>query len=167
MSLELHIFGEMLDDEQFKIANLVSSYTKGELGESPQMLPVTPEEIFGKYLGVVATKDGIFAGYVGATKPALHNGLYMPEVGSLWVPKAYRKMGIAQAIVQCISITLDVTGHIPYAFCNPLSSGVFKHANYEEAASDEIPAMAFLACASCPKKPINGCCDTVMKYGGK
>lgn len=166
MSLEIYNWNELPPATQEGVANLVAAYTQGNLDESPQMLPVTKEEVFAKFAGAVAYAGEAFGGYVAAAQPLSHAGSEMTEVGSLWVPFSQRGQGVAHRLVQYLSQHLYGQGKIPYAFCNPLSIGVFLNSGYTEAGVADIPALAFTLCAYCPKKPVTGCCDTTVVYRG-
>lgn len=166
MNLELHDFNNLPALLQEDVAEHVSAYTNGKAGEQPQMLPLSPEAILSKHMGIVAFSDDTFAGYIGAAIPENHNGVMMPEVGSLWVPETFRKQGIAHKLVKIISGKLIAIDELPYAFCNPLSSTIFTNLGYSRAAVEEVPSVAFTLCMDCPKKPASGCCDTVFVFRG-
>ena len=166
MNLELHNFNNLAANEQQDVAERISAYTKGFLGEQPQMLPVEAEAVLGKHMGVVALFGQEFAGYIGATEPDTHNGAKMPEVGSLWVPEAFRNQGIAKKLVKVISADLLALDELPYAFCNPLSLPIFIKAGYEQAGTEEVPPVALTLCKVCPKRPPTGCCDTLLILKG-
>jgi hypothetical protein len=167
MSLEIRNWCDLPTDSQNYTASLVASYTQGELHETPQMLPVSKQEIFAKFAGAIAFIDDTFCGYIAAAQPLTHGGLVMSEVGSLWVPFKDRGQGIAHQLVTYISQSMHKEGTIPYAFCNPLSLGIFKSSGYAEAVAEAIPIQAFGLCASCPMKPKVGCCDTTLLYSGE
>lgn len=166
MSLEINKFELLSDSTQEEVAKLVSEYTNGVLGEKPQMLPVSEQDIFNKYTGFVALDSSVFAGYIGATWPEEHNQEYMPEVGSLWVPKEFRGQGLAGKLLGIVGVNLSSVGDLPYAFCNPLSLPVFIGAGYKKAKTNEVPVTAFDTCVKCPAKPLDGCCDTVVILKG-
>lgn len=166
MNFSIHEFGDLHPNAQVSIAEQVSEYTNGKLGEIPQMLPVSPQTVMQKRLGVVALHKGKLAGYVGATNPIAYSTTEMLEVGSLWVPDRYRENGIAHALVGSITSTLVRKQYLPYAFCNTLSLPIFKSAGYDEVCSKSVPTCALEACSTCPMKPKTDCCDTIMMYGG-
>jgi hypothetical protein len=168
MSVEYYFFNSLLVPKQEEVADMVSAYTTGQLGEKPQMLPVKPAEIWKKHVGVVALEDEVFMGYIGATEPQQHNGLMMPEVGSLWVPKQHRNKGVAHGLISVVSRSLRELQNTPYAFCNPLSKPIFERSGYIEAAADSVPSSAFSACGPCPMKlDLGGCCDEVLVFVGE
>lgn len=167
MSFELHKFSELPGGKQQEIATLVSIYTKGKLGEKPQMLPVEPAVIRARHLGFVALESDEFAGFIGAIEPEIHNNVSMPEVGSLWVPEIRRKRGIAHGLVEIISHELVEMDELPYALCNSSSLKIFERIGYQPVGLEDIPPAAIEACASCPFNPHNGnCCDTPMIFAG-
>lgn len=166
MSLIINKFDGLNSSSQQEIANLVSLYTTGELGEKPQMLPVSPAEILEKRMGFVALYKSNFAGFIGAKHPEDWNGRLMSEVGSLWVPESFRKRGIARKLVQIISYELTKLGELPYAFCNSLSLPIFSSLGYRPAGTKEMPSCAYAACIDCPMKPSKGCCDTALIFKG-
>lgn len=168
MSFEIHRFNELPYEKQHEIAVLISLYTKGRLGEKPQMLPVEPADIMAKHLGFAALEsEDDFAGYVGAIEPVQYSGVAMPEVGSLWVPLGHRKKGIAHGLVESVSHELAAMGELPYALCNSLSLKIFEQTGYQPAGMEDIPPAAIAACANCPFNPKNGqCCDTPMIFAG-
>ncbi len=166
MSLEIQLFSELPEPLAVQTADILSAYTKGELGEVPQMLPVEPTDIRNKYMGFVALQAGAVAGYVGAMTPEIWNGKPMVEVGSLLVLPEHRKQGIAHKLVAVVTKSLTAEGDIPYAFCNPKSKTIFADAGYINAAYGEVPQSAFSLCSTCPAKPVNGCCDEVMILKG-
>ena len=167
MNLEIQSFNLLSSATQADVAELLSAYTNGQLGETPQMLPVTEEVVHSKYAGFVALQAGELAGYIGAAQPEEWNGVSMPEVGSLWVPKQFRKRGIAHKLLSAISTQLVEDGVVPYAFCNSLSEVIFKQTGYEDALPTEVPPSAFSLCAACPMKPAQGCCDKVVIFSGE
>lgn len=166
MHVELYNWEELCVEKQTEVAAVVSAYTQGELGEKPQMLPVTRQDVTEKFAGVIAMAEGVFSGYVAATTPVKHMNGEMSEVGSLWVPKTYRGQGVARALVGHISEVIWQKGVVPYAFCNPLSIGVFKSSGYEQSGPEAIPVEAFRLCMGCPKQPDEGCCDRTVVYTG-
>ena len=166
MNIELYNWEELNPSNQIEIAALVSSYTNGDLYENPQMLPVSTQEIFAKHMGVVAMTGNVFTGYVSSTIPMTHEGKDMSEVGSLWVPAAHQRQGIAHKLVETISLAIYRADVIPYAFCNPSSKPVFLDSKFSDASYETIPPKAFVLCANCPKKPLNGCCDSTVIYNG-
>ncbi len=166
---KLYIFNCLPEGKQHEVAQLVSDYTNGKLGEKPQMLPIEPAMVWQKHLGVVALHEEAFSGFIGATTPEKHNGNTMPEVGSLWVPAEHRQKGIAHKLIQVVTKLLNQQGHTPYAFCNSLSQAIFEQSDYAEVETGEVPACALSACTACPMKPSNGgCCDNILLFkGGK
>ena len=167
MSLEYIPFPELPPNEQEAIAQEIADYTQGKTGEIPQMLPVTPEEIFGKYAGWVALQNSEFAGYVGATDPEEWQEQQMSEVGTLWVPKAHQKQGIGHGLLG--NITQDLTDQliVPYGFGNKFSLQLFIDSLYTVADATAVPASALTLCVKCPAKPSAGCCDTIVVFRGK
>lgn len=166
MKVEIVDFGEIQQSQQEMVACLVSKYTHGEAGESPQMLPVSAEDIYRKQFGLLALTGEIFCGYIGATKPTNHNGIQMPEVGTLWVPRKYRGNEIAQLLVKKATRQAVDSNMKPYAFCNQLSLGIFEKSGYQIKNTEDVPASALSECAKCPVKPASGCCDTIVVYEG-
>lgn len=170
MNTTFHIFNELSDSMQHEIAQHISDYTYGKLGEKPQMLAVKPEDIMKKFLGIVALQTATFAGYIGALEPETHNTQSMLEVGSLYVPATHRKQGIAHGLITTISKQLDANGHTPYAFCNPDSILIFNEEGYENAEAGEVPESAFGLCGtmdSCKLKTKSDlCCDTIVIHKG-
>lgn len=166
MNFNIHEFGGLHFDMQASIAEQVSEYTSGNMGETPQMLPITAEAVMQKHLGVVALHNDVLAGYVGATNPIFHIGTPMLEVGSLWVPGEYRKQGIAHMLIDAITSKLIENNYLPYAFCNSLSLPIFKNIGYFETCSKSVPSCAIEACFECPMKPKTDCCDTILVYSG-
>jgi hypothetical protein len=123
--------------------------------------------VLTRHMGFVAMVNDVFAGYVGSKEPDIHNGYIMPEVGSLWVPKEYRKHGIAHKLVSVITDVIISNGELPYAFCNPLSKVIFRESGYNNANDQDIPAVAFGTRVNCKSGPIgNRCCDKLMLYKG-
>ncbi len=167
MDFEIQKFSEVGHNLQIATAHLVAAYTNGELGDMPQMLPVSPEEIFNKHVGFIALSNDSFAGYVGAANPIEWGGHLMSEVGSLWVPDVFRKHGVANSLVQTMSEYLLEQSLLPFAFCNSKSNSIFKRNGYLDAVNGEIPDSAFGLCTGCKNKPANGCCDRVVIYTGE
>jgi len=168
MSLEFHKFSDLPSHKQLEIAQSISDYTKGKLGEKPQMLKAELPDIFHKYMGFIALHDNVFAGYIGATQPEIHNEVTMSEVGTLWVPIEHRNIGIARVLVSIVTTKLLTESITPYVFCNPLSEGIFRHEIYTDAQNHEVPPAAFIACNGCEMKPnnSNSCCDKVLIFKG-
>ncbi|MDQ5886326.1 MAG: hypothetical protein QG628_723 [Patescibacteria group bacterium] len=166
MSINICEFKDLHPEMQSSIAEQVSDYTSGLLGETPQMLPISANAVMQKQLGIVALCEESFAGYVGATNLILHNSTPMLEVGSLWVPGKYRHKGIAHELVGAITSNLVDRQYLPYAFCNELSLPIFKSAGYLETCSGSVPSCALDACSACPMKPKTDCCDTIVVLGG-
>jgi len=167
MSLEFKEFNSLPHGEQADIAGLIAAYTHGQLDEEPQMLPVDSADILDRHLGYVALKSGTFSGYIGAMHILAHKGLNMAEVGSLWVPKNSRHQGIAHKLIGLASGSLVAIQEVPYAFCNPLSKGIFTQMGYHEVDAQQVPPEALVACNSCPMKPANGdCCDDILIFRG-
>lgn len=167
MSVDIQLFSKLQVLKKMEVAQLLSDYTNGKLGEIPQMLPVSVSDIRSKHVGIVALQSGNTVGYVGAITPESWQGKPMAEVGSLMVLPAFRKQGVAHTLVAAISKELVKSGVVPYAFCNPASKPIFEQTGYALAATAAVPASAFSACGKCPMQPANGCCDQVLVYGGK
>jgi N-acetylglutamate synthase-like GNAT family acetyltransferase len=168
MSYEIHNMETLLSGFQLDIADQVSQYTKGNMGEKPQMLPVGPSDVLDKFIGYAALENGQLAGYMGAVTPEEHNLVGMSEVGTLWVPEQYRGQGIAHALIDIV--TADVVGKDlkAYAFCNPLSQSIFEERGYAITGPESVPATALSACSTCPMKSLKkGCCDTILIYTGE
>ncbi|HSW99475.1 MAG TPA: GNAT family N-acetyltransferase [Patescibacteria group bacterium] len=170
MSVDLCAFERLPPERQESFAELISGYTKGYFGETPpQMIPVEPEAVLQKHLGVIALGDNeTFRGYVGAKPLETHDNVVMSEVGTLLVPPEFQKKGYARLLVGRITAKLATDGVTPYAFCNPLSEGVFKRSGYKEVGPRAIPTAAFDACCWCPKWAADdGCCDKLLIFAEK
>ncbi len=169
-NISLSTFDALPDARQHEIAGIISRATSqpDEHGDIPQMLPITEEDIFGKFLGVVASVDGRFGGFIGAMQPDTHRDTDMSEVGSLWVEPGLRRHGIGGVLVQTASNLLKLEEILPYAFCNPQSLHIFARNGYDEATLRDVPEVAGSLCAQCPKRGARllgvECCDTVMVY---
>lgn len=170
--ISLATFDTLSQRRQREVAETVGRATSqpDSMGEAPQMLPVDPEALYNKFLGVVASIDGEFSGYIGAMNPTEHQSRAMAEVGSLWVEPGMRMHGIGSMLVNTASHLLLLEGIHPYAFCNPHSIGVFERNQYHPATLLDVPLEAGSLCAQCPK--LGGrklgveCCDTVMIHHG-
>lgn len=169
MSYEIHNMETLSSGCQQDIADQVSEYTKGNMGEKPQMLPVDPSDVLDKFVGYAALENGQLAGYMGAVTPEEHNLVVMSEVGTLWVPEQYRGQGIAHALINIVTADVVGKGIKTYAFCNPLSQSIFEERGYEITGLESVPATALSACGTCPKKKSlkKGCCDTILIYTGE
>lgn len=166
MNIEIVKFNDVGEGFQHSIANQTSLYTSGFTEEKPQMLAISPEDIFKKYMGYVAVSGDEFCGYIGSSLPQRWNNSSMSEVGTLWVPKAHRNQGLAHELVKKISGSLVEEKVSPYAFCNSLSESIFLDSGFQETTSNNIPPSAFDLCAFCPKKENDGCCDKMVIYQG-
>lgn len=154
-------------ETQAKTAELIAQYTSGNTGEALQMLPVSTKDVFAKYACYVAHnvsgEDPEFAGFIGALEPEAYMDKQLSEVGTLYVPKDFRKLGIATRLVVAITSDLEEKGITPFAFANPGSLPIFEASGYSLAMPDQLPSSVFLPCQSCPKLPINGgCCDVQL-----
>lgn len=167
MNFEIFNLKNIEFELQYKIAKQIENYTNGKTGEQPQMLPVSCEEIFNKYLGLVAIKEKEFAGYISSNNPIEWKGNLMAEVGTLWVPKEHSKQGIGHALVEKCTESLNGLDILPFAFCNNKSLPIFKDKDYKEDSEVSIPESAYSLCLSCPTKPKTGCCDTVVVWEGQ
>lgn len=164
MSVNIEQFTNLEPDFQKYVAELVCSYTNGEQGEKPQMLPMEESGIFAKHVALVALNGDQFAGFISASKPEGWQRHDMSEVGSLWVPKKFRGRGYAHELVGTISESLVREKIEPYAFVNLLSSPIFRSLGYTAARCFEVPSSAFDLCENCPSKPNKGCCDQPLVY---
>lgn len=167
-SVELRVFDHLTYERRLEIARALAAATTSSAEQPLQMLPITPEEVYAKYKGVVALVDGQFGGYVGAMQPLEHGVRTMSEVGSLWVPGEFRRHGIGTALTKSVSRLIQLDGITPYAFCNPSSKGIFDASGYRERTLRDVPEEAGSLCARCPKLGARvlgvECCDTVMVY---
>ena len=167
MSFEIHIFEDLPLETQQYVANQVSDYTNGKLGEQPQMVPQQPEEIFGRQVGIIALNKGLLAGYIGAKNPEFHNGCNMSAVGSLCVFSEYRNNGLARTLIGVITIGLVELNQKPYARGNKNSMGIFKQIGYVHAHAQDVPPSALDACKICPNKPVDSDhCDNILVFRG-
>lgn len=159
-NLEIISFNLATPELQNTIANQMSAYTNQD---GLQMLPVEPEQIYGKYTGQAAMVDAKFVGYAGATQPEEWNGKRFSEIGSLYVVEEYRKYGFGSILSKLVSVNLMMEDIVPYAFTNPSSFGLFKKLGFTVADPLHLPPGVFGPCAGCPKNPGNGqCCDIPM-----
>ena len=166
MNVEIVDFRGLSEIEQRRVADLVSDYTHGKSGESPQMLPVQSGDILEKEFGAVALLGQHFSGYIGAATPEKHKKIAMSEIGTLWVPRVNRGKNTAHLLVDHMTSEVARVGIKPYAFCNPLSLHIFEELMYSPKASGDVPASALSACHYCTAKPATGCCDTIVVYEG-
>lgn len=140
MSFQISDFGSLNRFEKWSVAEQVALATSGGLdGESLEILPVDGRDILAKQLGFVASVQGEMVGYIGADGPLVHDGTYMAKVGSLWVAKSARRLGIATSLVADISTRLVLEGQTPYAVCNPQSKGAFERSGYLQVPDYEVP----------------------------
>ncbi|MBP7766901.1 GNAT family N-acetyltransferase [Candidatus Saccharibacteria bacterium] len=164
MSIEIYGWDELLPEDKELIASSVESFTNGNTGEKPQMLPVTKQGVYNKFLAAVALSEGEFMGYVAADTPLRYNETTMVEIGSLWVPSQQRKRGIARSLVSYLTLAVEQEDITPFAFCNQSSIDVFLGSGYNRAMPEDIPPVAYGLCSECPLKPDTGCCDTTVIY---
>jgi predicted N-acetyltransferase YhbS len=164
--IEIMEFQEYDKKQQQEIAFQVSQLTQGIEGEVLQMLALTPEDVFAKYLAVVAMTETSVVGFVAVNQIVSHATQKMSEIGSLYVRQAARGQGLGRGLVALATSAVVDLGVMPYAFCNPLSRGVFEQAGYVEARADMIPSEAFLLCSRCPVRAGNACCDHMVIYAG-
>lgn len=171
MEFEIKLFSLLEPVQQQSVAQWVSDFTNGLLGELPQMLPVSVEDIYAKYIGFAAFYNDDPIGYIGATDPVPWRYAEMSEVGSLVVDRQYRGHGTGGKLIKRISTELTIKEKLPYAFTNPKSHPIFKLSAYAAACFLEIPDLAFDACSECPSKKNLAaneiCCDVLMIYKGE
>lgn len=169
----LKTFDLLSSEDQQKTAEIIShATTQPDInGELPQMLPMNPCDLYKKFMGLVASVDGEFAGFIGASTPISHEGQAMSEVGSLWVESGLRQHGIGGLLVNAASHLLQLENIRAYAFCNPHSIGLFARNQYTPATLLDVPQEAGSLCAQCPmlgaRKLGVECCDTVMVYNNR
>lgn len=164
MSLEIVMFSDLPPVRQMEVALQVSDYTNGRMGEQPLMLPVSPDEVLAKYSGAVALQDNVNAGFIGALVPEGWQGKAMSEMGTLVTFPEFRKQGVAHALVDTLAKDLASATIRPYALCNKFSLSIFQNNGFSIEPVDAIPANALTLCATCPSKPPEGCCDTVVVW---
>ncbi len=167
MEFEIINFKDLPEKTQLSIASHVSSFTNGQMGEIPQMLPISIEEVFNKYDIDIGLYKSKFAGVIAANQLIEWNGLEMSELGTLIVDKEYRNHGFGFNLVEHMSSKLADQNIGSYAFCNHNSLPIFKKAGFVVAQTCEIPDEAFELCQSCPALPKSGCCDTTVIYLGE
>ncbi len=167
-----HDFHELSDEEKLWVAQVVSNYTKGLEEKGLQMLPQEPEDILAKHKAYVemghklnyqdCTHTKMVLGFIAATSPEAHNGQDHSEVGTLYVAKKWRRQGMAEHLTGIVTGALVQDGTVPFAFVNPLSMPIFVSDGYVPAKLSQLPPSVFDACATCPKKPVEGCCDVQL-----
>ena len=154
---------EDFDTNKQKAVELVSDWTNGSEGEDLQMLPQAPEEIYKKQIALVAAYMDKPIGFIAASDAAEQNGQQMTEVGTLYVAKQFRKMGVGKLLVGLATAKVLEAGQIPYAFANNKSTGLFGEW-YEPGCFADLPGIAKKLCLSCPKFTPESCCDKIMVY---
>lgn len=164
MKLTITHFGLLQPSEQTSTAETVAQYTQGGADEELQMLPVTVQDIFAKYVCYVAqdteAEQPQFAGFIAATQPEIHGNNSMSEVGTMYIAPQYRKQGIATLLLHAITTDLEGQDITPFAFVNPNSKPIFTNTGYTKADTLQLPSSVFIPCQSCPMLPITGgCCD--------
>lgn len=135
MNIELHTFRRLPTELQQQFALEISSETFSQFAAEQKIIPVEPESILQRELGLVALQNDLFAGYVGATKL---NDQYA-QIGTLVVLEQHQGLGIGAQLISDITkqvIELDLQ---PYTFCNPSSQLSFKKAGYTPALPSELP----------------------------
>lgn len=150
MSLTFEFFNTIGRHERWNYAHQIAAESQPKNGSTPDVVPLSPRDVFRKQIGVVAFDGGRFAGYAGALEPEEHNGFLMTKVGSLMVPVVYRGQGIAGELVHMVSDATVERGQLPYAFCNEASFGAFGQNGYEHVSVDHLPTRALGARAVYP-----------------
>ena len=82
MSIEITNLNNFNPVDQQMFASYVSAFTNGELGEVPQMMPVTPDEVFQKQLAFVLHEGATPHGFIAASQSDMWHGSAMTEVGT-------------------------------------------------------------------------------------
>ena len=138
---------EFLEDvdpaKQQKIANLVAVLSHSQLSEKQRIIPLSPEDVFQKYIAMVALWEGEFMGFVGASDPIPHEQTLLCKVGSLIVPPGYQGQGIGSELIWDVTEQLISEGKDPYAFANPVSLKAFTKIGYVPATDGQLPIGEF------------------------
>lgn len=138
MDIELRTFSELSDTEQVKFASQIAAETQAKFMAEQKIVPVEPEAILQREIGLLALHNGRLAGYVGATNV---DAAYT-QVGTLIVLEYNQGSGTGKQLV--VGITELVVGEerLPFAFSNPNSQPSFEFAGYTPAKPRELPPKA-------------------------
>lgn len=143
--IEIKSLESLRPAEQAEVVSHVVAYTSGKMGEQPQMLAVSEDNLRTKEV-LVGYSAGKFAGVI-ATAAAL-NG--MAEVGTLYVPEDQRGKSYATELVKAATSSSLGKGVMPYAFTNPSSQPIFESVGYEITTMGKLPPRSNRAVLNLP-----------------
>lgn len=137
--ISLRYFAELETSEQAETAVLISDLTHSQMCKNNKVAPLEPEDVMGKYLGLIATRDDEFAGFIGAEPRFKFKAYVMSKVGSLIVAEAHQQLGLGTILVHDMTQTLVNEGVVPFAFHNPASGFAFFKSGYIPAIRGDLP----------------------------
>lgn len=135
--MNIHHFNELPTDQQLDIAELVSHETKSLHGAEQKIIPIDPEDVFLKDIGMVALRNNTLLGYIAASRSDL-DGRFT-KVGSLVVPSQFQGLGVGNELISAITKEVVQFGSTPFAFCNQNSQSCFAETGYTGALPEELP----------------------------
>lgn len=135
MNIELQTFEKLSSNLQQQIAWEASCETNNKFMAEQKIVPVGPDTILQRQIGLVALHNKAFAGYVSAQKL---NNKYT-QISTLLVPEQYQGSGIGNLLVSNITESILAIGYRPFAFCNTDSLSSFEKNNYLPIPLDELP----------------------------
>lgn len=137
--LHLEFFHDMDHVKQEQSAQLISELSKGQTSHESRMVPLEPDDVLEKYLGLLATKKTDFAGYISAAPLVDFKDYKMSKVGSLVVAETHQNEGVGSILVKTITKRLETEKIIPFAFCNLRSVFAFFKAGYKPVSEGDLP----------------------------
>ena len=138
MNIELRTFKGLPDYLQEQYASEIAAETQSKFEAEQKIVPIEPEAVLQREIGLVAVHNNVLVGYVGATKL---NDTHT-QIGTLLVSEQNQGSGIGAMLVSDITERVTKDGLQPYAFCNPNSQSSFEKAGYVPALPGELPAEA-------------------------
>jgi hypothetical protein len=157
MKRELYEMSQLPVAEQAKVAQYVSEFTQSPDGQAAELLPLQPEEILARSLGVVACIDRAFAGYAGRRDEGMPAEKRV-EIGPFVVDPQQRYRGHGRALLTKVAHEVTSQGQVPFVLGNQDNMRNLTTAGFKPVGWDELPDNTYR-----PEKPDNNV--PVMLFG--
>lgn len=134
--------------ERVKFAMAAAAYSTSAEAQEEGILPVTVKEINAAEIVIFGVVNKMFAGFVrtkeffSADDPLEEEDTTFVQIGSLFVPKDFRGLGIAHELIEVATDAVVGIGGIPYAFVNDTSRIIFEDQGYRPTIPGELPSEA-------------------------
>jgi GNAT superfamily N-acetyltransferase len=124
--------------ERVKVAAYVSAFTESPDGQAAELLPLRPDEILARRLGIVACVNNTFVGYAGRRDEPTDFERRV-EIGPFVVHPGHRLQGHGRALLTRLSHEVVSQGQIPFVLGNQANMQNLRTAGFLPVTWEDLP----------------------------